>query len=107
MAGNRPNKLEAVKQWRKGFLNDGQLSSGQIFELALQSCKELHKVLGLCMGLLEVSILSFEEFHAPAISSSAALILYLFYNLYNLNLMLSIGEKFKLIKKFLVCYHLP
>jgi len=33
------------------------------------------------MGLLEVSILSFEEFHAPAISSSAALILYLFYNL--------------------------
>jgi hypothetical protein len=52
------------------------------------------------MGLLESSILSFEEFHAPAVSSSAALILYLFHNLYNLSEMFSFGEKFKFIKKF-------
>ena len=83
VARDGPDQLETVEQRGECLLDHWQVTSRQVLELALQSCQELHEVLSLGVQLLEVRILTLKELHAPAVGTSAALVLNVLHNLLN------------------------
>jgi hypothetical protein len=77
VSGDCPDQLQAIQERGKGLLNNRELTSRDVFELAFKGGKELDEVLSLCVKLLEGRILYLKELHAPAVGTGLLVLSFL------------------------------